>query len=79
MIVKISCLCAHLAVMIMLANPSYAIDFWSLADQSNYRCPGGVVAIGDWDRTVLEKYGGPLEMTSGTNHTSHAQRSRLSS
>jgi hypothetical protein len=65
MILKISYLCAYLAVLIIFVNPSYAIAFWSLADQSTYRCPGGVVAIGDLDRTVLEKCGDPLEMTSG--------------
>ena len=45
MIVKISSLCAHLAMMFMLANPSHAIDFRSLSDQSNYRYSGGVVAM----------------------------------
>lgn len=63
--VKISHVGAFLAVLIIFANKSYAIDSWSLADQSSYRCPGGVVAIGDLDRAVQEKCGDPLEVTSG--------------
>jgi hypothetical protein len=62
--VKISYVGACLALMIIFANQSFAIDFWSLADQSTYRCAGGVVAVGDSDRAVLEKCGDPLEMTS---------------
>ena len=62
--VKTSYVGACLALMIIFANQSFAIDFWSLADQSTYRCAGGVVAVGDSDRAVQEKCGDPLEMTS---------------
>ena len=62
--IKISYLGAFLAAVMIFVNLTYAIDFWSMADQSTYRCPGGVVAIGDSDRVVLEKCGDPLEMTS---------------
>jgi len=63
--VKISYMGAFLVVLIIFASKSYAIDFWSLADQSTYRCPGGVVAIGDSDHAVQKKCGDPLEVTSG--------------
>lgn len=64
MIKKIICLGAVFFLLIMFAGESYSIDFWSLADQSTYRCPGGVVAIGDSDSAVREKCGDPLEITS---------------
>lgn len=51
-----------LAVLIIFAETSHSIDFWSLADQSSYRCPGGVVAIGDSDRAVREKCGDPVDV-----------------
>ena len=51
--IKISYLGAFLPALMIFFNLSYAIDFWSMADQSTYRCPGGVVAIGDSDRAVL--------------------------
>jgi hypothetical protein len=51
-----------LVLLIIFVEKSYSIDFNSLADQSSYRCPGGVVAIGDLDRSVREKCGDPLEI-----------------
>ncbi len=53
-----------LVLLIIFAEKSYSIEFNSLADQSTYRCPGGVVAIGDSDNAVREKCGDPLEITS---------------
>jgi hypothetical protein len=55
-------LVAILAVLINFSDKSYAIEFTTLADQSSYRCSGGIVAIGDLDRTVREKCGDPLEI-----------------
>ncbi|MGD8471590.1 MAG: DUF2845 domain-containing protein [Desulfobacterales bacterium] len=62
--VKISYVSAFLALMMIFASKLYGIDFWSLNDQSTYRCPGGLVSIGDSDNTVREKCGDPLEVTS---------------
>lgn len=53
---------ATLVLLIIFAEKSFSIDFNSLADQSSYRCPGGVVATGDLDRFVREKCGDPLEI-----------------
>ncbi len=53
-----------LAGFIILAEKTYSIDFWSLADQSSYRCPGGLVAIGDSDSAVREKCGDPITVAS---------------
>ena len=55
-----------LASALLTTNTPYAkaVDYWSLADQSTYRCPGGVVAVGDSDRSVRETCGDPLEVTS---------------
>ncbi|MBW2438563.1 MAG: DUF2845 domain-containing protein [Desulfobacterales bacterium] len=55
---------AVLAMMIIFTQHAVAVDYWSLADQSTYRCPGGVVAVGDSDRSVRERCGEPLEITS---------------
>ena len=51
-----------LALLIAFAEKSHSIDFSSLADQSSYRCSGGVVSVGDLDRDVREKCGDPLEI-----------------
>ena len=51
-----------LTLLFILGDNSYAIDFRSLADQSSYRCSGGVVAVGDLDRNVREKCGDPQEI-----------------
>ena len=53
-----------LVASIVFAERSAAIDFWSLADQSSYRCPGGIVAVGDSDLVVRDTCGEPLEITS---------------
>jgi hypothetical protein len=50
------------ALLIAFAEKSHAIDFSSLADQSSYRCSGGVVSVGDLDRDVRGKCGDPLEI-----------------
>ena len=55
---------AVLTLVIIFSQNTDAVDYWSLADQSTYRCPGGVVAVGDLDRTVRETCGDPLEITS---------------
>ena len=56
-----------IAPFILSLKDSYSIDIYNYADQSSYRCSGGIVAIGDLDRTVLDKCGDPLEVgqTSG--------------
>ena len=50
------------ALLSAFAGSSYSVDFNSLADQSSYRCSGGVVAVGDLDRDVREKCGDPLKI-----------------
>lgn len=55
---------AVFAVISILAQNAIAVDYWSLDGQSTYRCPGGVVAVGDSDRSVRETCGNPLEITS---------------
>lgn len=51
-------------ILLLIANAhiSHSTDFRNLADQSTYRCSGGVVATGDRDRDVREKCGDPLEI-----------------
>jgi len=53
---------AAIVVLIAFTGKSHAVDFTSLADQSSYRCSGGVVSVGDSDRDVREKCGDPLEI-----------------
>ena len=53
-----------LVMTFLVAQNTLAVDYWSLSDQSTYRCPGGVVAVGDSDRSVRESCGDPLEITS---------------
>ena len=48
-----------LTLLFIFGDTSHAIDFKSLADQSSYRCSGGVVAVGDLDRDVRKKCGDP--------------------
>lgn len=55
---------AVFAVISIFAQNAIAVDYWSLDGQSTYRCPGGVVAVGDSDRSVRETCGNPLEITS---------------
>ena len=49
-----------LTLLIFFVDKSHSIDFRGLADQSSYRCSGGIVAVGDLDRDVREKCGDPL-------------------
>jgi hypothetical protein len=55
-------LVAILSLLVTFSENSYAIDFTTLADQSSYRCSGGIVAVGDSDFTVRDKCGDPLEI-----------------
>ena len=48
----------------IVSIPAHAVDIFNLADQSTVRCRGGVVALGDSDRAVLQKCGQPLEVQS---------------
>jgi len=57
-------ICALLTILTGFTQVANALDYWSLADQSSYRCPGGIVAIGDSDRSVRDTCGDPLEVTS---------------
>ncbi|MBW2705866.1 MAG: DUF2845 domain-containing protein [Deltaproteobacteria bacterium] len=59
---------AAIVVLFALVGKSHAIDFRSLADQSSYRCSGGVVSVGDSDRDVREKCGDPLEIGRRQDH-----------
>ncbi len=51
-----------LALLVVFVGMSHSIDYRTLADQSSYRCSGGVVAVGDLDRDVRNKCGDPLEI-----------------
>ena len=51
-----------LALLIVFVEKSHSVDFNSLADQSSYRCSGGVVSVGDSEGDVREKCGDPLEI-----------------
>ncbi len=53
-----------LALFIICAQNSYAVDIFNLADQSTLRCSGGIVATGDSDRAVRQKCGDPLDVQS---------------
>ena len=48
--------------LIFVADHSYSLDIMNLRDQSTLRCRGGIVAIGDLDRSVQNKCGDPLEI-----------------
>ena len=56
-------LSALLALSVILAERSYSININNLADQSSYRCYGGIVSTGDSERSVSDKCGAPLERT----------------
>ncbi len=62
MIKNIICSGIASALLIIFADSSRSIDISSLTDQSSFRCSGGVVAIGDLDRSVRGKCGDPLEI-----------------
>jgi len=53
---------AAFVLLIAFAGQAQSLDFSSLADQSSYRCSGGVVALGDSHRHVREKCGAPIEI-----------------
>ena len=59
---RLLCWGAILAAIVIFADKSYSLDITTMADQSSLRCWGGVVAIGDSERDVQEKCGGPLEV-----------------
>jgi len=52
-----------LAVLSVFAERSYSININNLADQSSYRCYGGIVSTGDSERSVKDKCGAPIERT----------------
>jgi hypothetical protein len=49
-------------ILLIFAAPSYGLDIYAMADQSTWRCPGGIVAIGDSDRDVADKCGDPVKV-----------------
>jgi len=55
---------AALAVLIIFSEESYSLDIYSLADQPSLRCSGGLVALGDSDRSVRQKCGEPLDIAA---------------
>jgi len=57
-------LCFGVAIVVLIAftGISHSLDFNSLADQSSYRCSGGVVSFGDSQRDVREKCGDPFKI-----------------
>ncbi len=59
---KSSLLVQCILILLIFAAPSYGFDLDSMADQSTWRCPGGVVATGDLDRDVRNKCGNPIEV-----------------
>jgi len=50
------------ALLIFYTSPSFSLDIYSMADQSTWRCSGGIVAVGDSDRDVRNKCGSPIEV-----------------
>jgi len=54
------CATGLLSVAVLSA---FAIDIDNWADQSTYRCGGGVVATGDSERDVRDKCGEPLQIS----------------
>ena len=49
-----------LLLPLVVAETTIAIDINFATDHSSYRCRGGIVALGDLDRTVDDKCGDPL-------------------
>ena len=47
------------ALLIIFAASAYSVDIFNMADQSTWRCAGGVVAVGDLERDVEDKCGSP--------------------
>jgi len=56
------CLSAALALLFAVSWNAVAVDIDNMADQSTFRCSGGVVAQGESDRAVLQKCGEPLDV-----------------
>jgi len=50
--------------LISFAGPSFSFDIYTLADQSTWRCRGGVVATGDTSTVVKNKCGNPIDVIS---------------
>ena len=50
-------------LLALLASQSHAIDIDNWADQSTFRCGGGIVATGDSERDVSDRCGEPLKIT----------------
>ncbi len=50
------------ALLIFWVGLCFSLDIYSMADQSTWRCAGGIVAIGDSDRDVRQKCGSPMEV-----------------
>ena len=50
------------ALLIIFSSEAIAIDIYNLADQSTVRCSGGIVAVGDSDRSVEDKCGDPRDV-----------------
>ena len=55
-------MCA-LIFLICVYSQAFAIDIDNWADQSTYRCGGGIVATGDSERDVSDRCGEPLKIT----------------
>ena len=51
------------ALLLKFNGPSFSFDIYTMADQSSWRCPGGIVATGDSDRDVRIKCGNPIEVS----------------
>ena len=51
------------ALLIFFAAPAFSFDIYSMADQSAWRCGGGIVASGYSDRDVRNKCVNPIEVT----------------
>ena len=49
-------------LLIAVAVPSFSFDIYTMADQSTWRCPGGIVAVGDSDSYVNNKCGNPTDV-----------------
>ena len=52
-----------LSILLIGAEKSNSIDINNYADQSTYRCYGGIVSTGDLQRDVADKCGAPLDRT----------------
>ena len=52
-----------MALLVVWAERSDSININNLADQSTYRCYGGIVSTGDSARSVQDKCGAPLDRT----------------